>query len=149
MFVDLWYILILILIFFLDPFSESSITDKAREVKSKNEIIEKLEKTVEEKSASIASLQTEIELLQVSVFQWKRPNVWFLSKFFIDICLLVSSLGRKKELWMRRSWLGKLMRELVNLRSRSENYNELCLLASQIVVAVVHASLKTLAGRKT
>ncbi|KAM0946671.1 hypothetical protein DsansV1_C08g0077991 [Dioscorea sansibarensis] len=43
---------------------ESSITDKAREVRNKNELIEKLEKIIEEKSASIASLQTEIELLQ-------------------------------------------------------------------------------------
>ncbi|KAJ0968691.1 hypothetical protein J5N97_021568 [Dioscorea zingiberensis] len=43
---------------------ESRMSDKAREVKSKSEIIQKLEQIIEEKSVSIASLSTEIELLQ-------------------------------------------------------------------------------------
>ncbi|EHA8589815.1 myosin-3-like [Cocos nucifera] len=43
---------------------ESSISDRTDEVKRKDERISQLEKIVEEKSATMASLQSEVELLQ-------------------------------------------------------------------------------------
>lgn len=44
---------------------ETSIEDKAHELKSKDESIATLEDVIKDKSASIASLQSEVNLLEV------------------------------------------------------------------------------------
>lgn len=47
---------------------ESSIADTTRDLKSKDETIASLGKTIEEKSATIQLLQSEIETVQVSLW---------------------------------------------------------------------------------
>jgi peptidoglycan hydrolase CwlO-like protein len=47
--------------------AESSITKQTQELKSKDDGIQKLEKLIEEKSKKIATLQSEITSLEVSI----------------------------------------------------------------------------------
>lgn len=50
------------------PIIESTLVDRTSELKSKDESIEHLGKTIEEKSATLASLQSEIESVQVNLW---------------------------------------------------------------------------------
>ena len=124
---------------FVSCCTESSIEDRTQELKSKDESIARLEKNILEKSNTIARLQSDVELLQarfqkpplhVSCLFYSILKIFLVSLLNINSAVMCTILWikkmvqlpplycRKKGLLMLRSWPGRLMHELENLRSR-------------------------------